>query len=42
MSSQDNSYSSANEEIVRSLDAIKARAEAATGGRGYKATRGVS
>ena len=32
MSSQDNSYSSANEEIVRSLDAIKARAEAATDG----------
>ena len=32
MSSQDNSYSSTNEEIVRSLDAIKARAEAATEG----------
>lgn len=32
MSSQDNSYSSTNEEIVRSLDAIKARAEGATVG----------
>ena len=31
MSSQDNSYSSANEEIVRSLDAIKARAELVAG-----------